>query len=346
MRQLLTIAPALLLAVLAVAHLTTIVRGQQPSAPVKALMPAWSHDGPWNDVAADEESGAIFALGEGGRVLDLDASGKIRRELRLPDDQGDELRLARLPGTVLLTFSLWTTDLRAYDGDGRLLWTYPRATGIDNVWAGDVVAGDQSDEVMVGYNGRTGMHVLDGRGRLLWESTSIAGVWHMAAGDVLGEGIPQVVATAAGGLLHIFGGEGTRRLVLDPGFYAHMVRVSKRRPAEASSTMFVAGNSRDPVAGQSMTIAALSGNGTKTWRLDVPDDSIYSASAASGGRWLAFSTRSGRISVVDAVTGASIGQVQRQGPATVAWAAADDGPLLVVATGTSLIAFRVPDRIG
>jgi hypothetical protein len=110
--------------------------------------------------------------------------------------------------------------------------------------------------------------------------------------------------------------------------------------------MFVAGNSRDPVAGQSMTIAALSGNGTKTWRLDVPDDSIYSASAAFGGRWLAFSTRSGRIAVVDAVTGASIGQVQRQGPATVAWAAADDGPLLVVATGTSLIAFRVPDRIG
>ena len=204
------------------------------------------------------------------------------------------------------------------------------------------MAGDQSDEVIVGYNGRTGMHVLNGSGRLLWESTSIAGVWHMAVGDVLGDATSQVVATAAGGLLHIFGGDGTRRLVLDPGFYAQMVRVSKRWPAEAPSTMLVAGSPRDPVAGRSMSIAALSGKGAKSWRLDLPDDLIYSASAAAGGRWLAFTTRSGRISVVDAVTGASMGQAQVQGPATVAWAATDDGSLLVVATGTSLIGFRAP----
>jgi hypothetical protein len=124
-----------------------------------------------------------------------------------------------------------------------------------------------------------------------------------------------------------------------------MVRVSKPRPTEAS-TMFVAGNSRDGVAGRSMTIAALSGHGAKTWRLDVPDEVIYSASAAAGGRWFAFSTQSGRIAVVDGVTGASIGEVQAQGPATLTWAATDDGPLLVVATGTSLIAFRAPNRIG
>jgi hypothetical protein len=49
---------------------------------------------------------------------------------------------------------------------------------------------------------------------------------------------------------------------------------------------------------------------------------------------------------VDAVTGASIGEVHTQGPGALAWAATDDGPLLVVATGTSLIAFRAPNRIG
>jgi len=124
-----------------------------------------------------------------------------------------------------------------------------------------------------------------------------------------------------------------------------MVRVSKPRSTGASP-MFVAGNPRDAVADRSLRIAALSGNGAKTWRVDVPDEMIYSASAAAGGRWFAFSTRSGRIAVVDAVTGASIGEVQAQGPATLAWAATDDGPLLVVATGTSLIAFRPPNRIG
>jgi hypothetical protein len=341
MRQLLTMATAVLIAVPAVARVATIVQAQQVAPLVAALTPAWTLEGPYTDVAADEESGAIYGLGEGGRVVDLDASGRIQRELRLPDNDGDELRLARLPDPALLTFSLWTSDLRAYNRDGQPLWTYPRATGIDNVWAGDVVAGDRSDEVIVGYKGRTGMHVLDGRGRLLWESTSIADVWHMAVGDVRGEATPQVVATAAGGLLHIFGSDGTRRLVLDPGFYARMVRVSKPRSTEAS-TMFVAGNSRDGVAGRSMRIAALSGKGAKIWRLDVPDEVIYSASAAAGGRWFAFSTRSGRISVVDAVTGASIGEVQTQGPGTLAWAATDDGPLVVVATGTSLLAFRAP----
>jgi outer membrane protein assembly factor BamB len=337
MRQLLTMATAVLVAVPAVTRVATIVQAQV------ALTPAWTLEGPYTDVAADEESGAIYGLGEGGRVVDLDASGQIQRELRLPDSDGDELRLARLPGPALLTFSLWTSDLRAYDRDGQPLWTYPRATGIENVWAGDVVAGDRSDEVIVGYSGRTGMHVLDGRGRLRWESTSLADVWHIAAGDVLGEGTPQVVGTAAGGLLHIFGSDGTRRLVLDPGFYAQMVRVSKPRPTEASA-MFVAGTSRDAVAGRSMTIAALSGNGAKIWKLDVPDEVIFSASAAAGGRWFAFSTRSGRISVVDAVTGRSIGQVQARGPATLAWAETDSGSLLVVATGTSLIAFPVPNR--
>jgi hypothetical protein len=342
MRQLLTIASAFLITVSAAAQLATIIHARQTAPAADALTPAWTLEGPWSDVAADEESNAIYALGEGGRVVELDTSGRIHRELLLSDNDGDELRLGRLPGIAFLTFSLWNTDLRAYDRDGRLLWIYPRETGIDNVRAGDVVPGDQSDEVIVGYNGRTGMHVLNGSGRLLWETANIAGVWQMAVGDVLGDGTSQVVATAAGGLLHIFGGDGTRRLVLDPGFYAQMVRVSKRGPAEAPSTMWVAGNSRDPVASRSMSIAALSGNGTKSWRLDLPDDSIYSASAASGGRWLAFTTRSGRMSVVDAVTGASMGQAHVQGPATVAWAATDDGSLLVVATGTSLIGFRVP----
>jgi hypothetical protein len=142
----------------------------------------------------------------------------------------------------------------------------------------------------------------------------------------------------------VFRSDGTRQLVLDPGFYAQMVRLSKPRQGEAA-TMFVAGNSRDAVAGRSMTIAALSGDGAKTWRLDVPDEVIYSA-AVRGSGLFAFSTRSGRISVMDAVTGRVIAGAQTEGPVTLAWAATEDGPLLVAATGTSLIAFRVPERIG
>ena len=113
--QLLTIASAFLITVSAVAHVATIIHARQTAPAADALTPAWTLEGPYSDVAADEESNAIYALGEGGRVVDLDASGRIQRELRLSDNDGDELRLGRLPELALLTFSLWTTDLRAYE---------------------------------------------------------------------------------------------------------------------------------------------------------------------------------------------------------------------------------------
>jgi hypothetical protein len=160
-------------------------------------------------------------------------------------------------GEALLTFN--GRKLKAYDLSGKQLWSYPRATGIDDVWAGDL-DGDGSDEVIVGYNGDTGLHVLDNRGQLFWKSTVVGNAWHVCAGDVLGEGTSQVVTTSANGGVHVFGSDGKQRKSLDAGLYASMVRIGKLTRQDKSATILVVGTALGSRAAQNFAIvAALSG---------------------------------------------------------------------------------------
>jgi hypothetical protein len=294
---------------------------------------AWSLGGRWTGVVGDEQSGLIYASGN-DRGAEIDVAGQIQREFPLRGG-ATMLRLGRLPRPTLLTFWTWAAELTAYDLSGNRLWSYPRATGIDDVWTGDV-DGDGSDEVVVGRG--DGVHLLDGQGRLRWKSADIGNVWHAAIGDVLGQRRPQVVTTSAGGRIHIFGADGSGRSdVVTERVYTSMVRVEKLRAEDRSATILAAGinhNSQSPI------VMALSGDGATKWTLDLPADRVTVASVASARPWLALGTRDGQVFVVDAVKGEIIGGVPGQGSlAEVDWVG--DPPLLLVATGDSLNAFRV-----
>jgi hypothetical protein len=335
--------PAICLLVAAAFHAVT--PAQTPVA--RALSVAWSLEGRWMGVASDESAGVIYAVGP-DRSAEIDIAGQIRRETQRLRCQfgcrpyerrgvlvgpGVKLRLARLPHPTLLTF-IWGAARRAHDLNGNHLWSYPGATGIDDVWINDL-DGDQSDEVIVGYNGGTGVHVIDGQGQLRWSSTAIGNVGHVTAGDVLGQGRPQVVTTSALGSVHIFSGDGERRDVMTPRIYANMVRVQKVSAEDTAATIFVAGRELDS---QATVVAALSGNGATKWRLELPDD-VSVADVAAARPWLALGTRSGQVYVVDAVRGGILGVVAAPGRAEVAWAGTP--PLLVVAAGAALNAFHV-----
>ncbi|MBI3861086.1 MAG: hypothetical protein HY290_04240 [Planctomycetia bacterium] len=133
----------------------------------KGMELAWSVKGAWSGVAGDEREGVIYVLARGGKCVELDAAGKTRREFNLPGASGNVLRLADWPGEegrALLTFGVWASDLQAYDLQGKALWTYPRSSGIDDVWA-TRVQGGKAGGVIVGFNGGPVCTSTTARGR-------------------------------------------------------------------------------------------------------------------------------------------------------------------------------------
>lgn len=324
---------------------------QERESAQQGLEQAWSLEGTWTGVVGDEGKGAIYAIGRGGQCVELDLAGKQRREIKIPEDKSPILRIAHFRGavgTVLLTFSPWGEEVRAYDLSGKRLWNYPGGSGIDDVWAGDL-NGDGSDAVIIGYNGDTGLHVLDGMGKLLWKSTAIGNVWHVCAGDVLGEGKPQVVTTSAEGKVHIFDGGGKQSKDLDAGCYATMVRIGKLAEKDKAALIVVGGSALGGGNQKGEILAGMSGQGVKKWSLELPVGplGINSAQLAPGKPWLAVGTGSllgGQVHIVDIEKGAIIASAKGQGMTPeVGWASGKDpgAPLLLVATGSKLNAFRV-----
>ena len=322
---------SIVLIVVAAFHFTAVA--QTPV--VRELSAAWLLPGHWSGVVGDEKDLVIYAIGF-ARVAQVNTAGEIQQEFMLPHTSGMTVRLARVPHPILMIFTPWITPgVDAYDLSGRRLWNYSQGNGIDDVWTGDLDE-DGSDEVVVGYNGGGGVHVLNGSGQLRWKSTAIGNVWHVAVGDVLGRARPQVVTTSALGKVHIFSGDGGRRVdAVAPSVYANMVRVQNLSGDDAAATILVAGND---LSSRVNTVMALAGDGASKWRLELPSR-VNSASVASSRPWLALGTQEGKVFVVDAVRGKILGQVTGQLRPEVGWIG--DPPLLLVATGNSLNAFRV-----
>jgi hypothetical protein len=298
----------------------------------------WSTDGDWWSAANDRNSGLIYVLGRNGQCAELNASGDVVREFELQDNTCLTLRVAQLSGkgrsAQLLTFSKWVGQLKSYDFDGNPRWNY--RSGINDICPVDV-DGDGADEVVIGFNGNTGLHVLTSEGKVLWQADG-ANLWHVSAGDVLGVGVPQVLTTASGGKVHIFGQDGKKIRVLDPGFHA---------------TLVVATNSGDILVAGKMTLASLSCDGEKNWSMQLPfhaptaisnvEPNVHSAHVAKEHPRLAIASDWGEVFVVDTTTGRAIGHVNGQGRPQVCWAKAETGgvSLLVIATGKAVNAFRV-----
>jgi hypothetical protein len=86
------------------------------------------------------------------------------------------------------------------------------------------------------------------------------------------------------------------------------------------------------------TAVALSGRGDSKWTVDF-GGKARTAAVAPSRPWLALGTFEGDVHVIDAARGQEIGLAGGQGDAEVGWAI--DPPLLIVATGKALNAFRV-----
>lgn len=250
------------------------------------------------------------------------------------------MRTANLIGDSkceLLTFAAWGRSVKAHDAEGNLLWTYPGGTGVDDVWAADL-DGDGLDEVIIGYNGGTGLHVLDNQGKALWKYKGIGNVWHVCAGDVNGDQVPEVVTTSARGQVHIFNAQGGKIKDINVSCYANMVRVAE---GHEDGNLILVGGSADGAK-----LIAVGFNGREEWSITLPGGAydLDSANAARSRPWVAVGMRGGLVHVVDITEGQIIGTVGAQGTKPqIGWLGSKSGesPLLVVATGRALSAYRV-----
>jgi hypothetical protein len=278
-------------------------------------------------------------------MSEIDASGKIQREVPFPGASVWRLaHISGVPGIVFLNGS--GPVLIARDASGKTLWSYPEvgiSSAIDDAWPVDL-DGDGSDEIVVGYNGGTGLHILNSQGKLIWKSTTIGNVWHVSGGDVRGNNKPQVVTTSALGKVHIFSEDGTGRVDLDPGVYANMVRVGKISEKDSAATIFAGGTTSDNM---SAALTAMTADGVKKWTLTLKAPgrpSFYSAYLAPGKPWMVLTMQTGVVFVVDVERGAVIATLDGLGltPEAV-WLAGKGGadPILVVSTKTGLNAYRV-----
>jgi hypothetical protein len=313
----------------------------------EGLEEVWSLPGRWSGVASDPKSGTIYASGS-GRLTQIGADGKTKFDTPFTNSQF--IRVAHFAGKdepVFLSFGTWSSGVQAFDSKGQLVWTYPPADspgqGIDDVWPIDL-DGDRSDEVIVGFNGSTGLHVLNSKGQVLWKVTgSIGNVWHVSGGDVRGDGKPLVVTTSAAGKIHIFSDEGAKRTDLDAGVYAMMIRVGKIADTDKSDTLIVGATDTTSSKG---FLVALTGDGVKKWTMELPKSvrpAIQSVYLAPGKPWLAVGMQGGAVAVVDAVLGVTIAIIDGQGQIfEEAWLPVKDGsPLLVISSSTGLRSFRV-----
>lgn len=314
---------------------------EDAALPTEGLEECWSQPGSYTGLAVGPDQKTIIAVQR--QTADMfSTSGEKGGSVKLASG-GRLVRCARLSGKdpgELLVFDVWAGDLVALSDKGDKLWSPSRGQGIDDVWAADLDS-DGKDEVIVGYNGGTGLHVFDSEGKQRWEKTSIGNVWHVTAGDLDGDGVLEVITTSAAGKVHVFDAKGEDVNTLDPGIYANMVRVF-RLPGESGDFAFVVGGGLGKVQ-----MTALNGKGDSLWHADLPDSAKHcdSLAIAPGATWAALGCRGGLVCVIDVRTGEMIGAVSHQGMTPqVAWVDSDGKPLLVAATGSALNAWHIKPK--
>lgn len=309
--------------------------GVEPAGDPFGTEESWASDGAAASVAVDSVNGTVYGLRR-GRVDLWNAGGKEVDSTALTT-RNRVLRLANLVGDAkpeLLTFTGWSSPLTAYDRTGKELWTYPAGQGIDDVWAADL-DGDGVDEVVIGFNGGTGLHVIDAQGQLAWKNTELGNVWHVTAGK-FGEDV-RVISTSAAGQVHLFAADGQHIDDLSTPLYGSCVRYAPAPPG-GEPRILLTGSGDDGEAA-----VALSVDGEIAWTTDLPGgDHVDEMKVAPDGSVAAICMRGGVVHVLDVQSGTRVAQVNAAGDTVDADWCDDDGQLvLLVADSRGVAAYEL-----
>jgi hypothetical protein len=308
-------------------------------------------------VAADPLTGDVYVLTNEASFPDhaecllarLDRGGKKLSEFKITTrNEGliHSLRLANLVGDrepEFVTFERWQAPARAYDRSGKLLWEHPEGNGVDDVWVENLAGkdGDGHDQVIIGYNGGTGIHVLNANGTLRWKDTRGGNVWHVVAGPTGPEGAQEVIASASGNLARVFDKDGKHARDINLGDEAWMVRVARGVPG--SEPLLVS------TSAQTKRVTGTTLEDKRAWQSSFPPgrSDVYDAMAAVDRPWIAIAMGGERVLVYDTSSGKLLTSVAVPGGFThLAWlpASGNEPPLLIVVTTAGLSAGILRER--
>ena len=85
----------------------------------------------------------------------------------------------------------WSSPSQLMDHQGKVVWTSPEKSGVDDSDAGDI-NGDGKLEIVVGYNGGSGVSLFDSTGKLLWNKPD-GNVWDIDMVDTNQDGKLEIV---------------------------------------------------------------------------------------------------------------------------------------------------------
>ncbi len=305
------------------------------------LEKVWAVGGGWTSVAVDAAGEIVVCRPTGfetSRFGWLAPEGKIESQMRVAIS-GWVVRPAQLDADNEMEYLLTKTwgTATAIDHDGSILWKAPGNSGVNDVWTADLT-GDGLDEVIVGHNGGTGIHVFGSDGVLLWKNTTIGNVWHVTAADLDGDGRSEVLSTSARGNVHVFDAKsGKQTATMDSDIYFNMVRSAV---FEGEPLVFAGG--RGTSSGP-RTVSCLAPDGQELWRFSMETDGqINDIRAARSRPWGVVSWGAGQILVFNLHDGSIIGRGTVGGRLpSVAWYEGGEEPILLIANGQGVVAARV-----
>ena len=300
-------------------------------------------------IASDASKGVVYAMlpfDEGLHykvIAEINSNGKLVRKFTMRKE-GRLLHSGHLQYKTtrdLLSFTKWVGELVAMDTNGAILWKYG-SSGINEVWTADL-NGDGFDEVIIGYNGFTGLHVIDRNGKLLWKSKGGANIWHVCTADLDGNGKPEVISTSAKGDIRVFGTDGMRLADIrsPPGYYGDLVRpVKLSKSGSAEGILLTGGRNR---------IAAVKGDGELAWEVELPTALAGDIAEPAPHRpWIAV-VSGGRFAVLNTITGSILAKTVTptsdvgSGNCYMCWLEikGQNSPLLILSSPQSIAAYRV-----
>jgi peroxiredoxin len=177
----------------------------------QALQEVWTHPLPQGRAvttcAWQSDGSSRLLAADGAAVHVFDAGGREEATLRLPGPASSlECFGGRDGSQRLLSYANWGNAVFVADGRGQALWSYRSGTGVNGAHWGDL-DGDGRPEMIAGMNGNGGLHGVGSDGRRLWSVTEIGNVWSQAVVST-GPNSALVVASEAGGSVHLYDGEG------------------------------------------------------------------------------------------------------------------------------------------